>query len=345
MGRYKRSLVVIDESGWPRQTGGLSTWLWSFLSAVPTHDVTVVSLTPFAEGVSTTRPLPPNVVVRRAEAFLDKKLGGPGVPLIGSGIRSTEFALQARAPGSPVIYLEHGDAVAEAKYGMLMESNERVSNTDRAAAEAERRRDAVVDAADMVVGVSARTSTRLSGVRKLYQQISNAVAPGFVSERTERPLRERARYIGRACATKGFDRALGLLESAEGIPIELRAFSCVDGQGVSHRSRNHVQFDGQDAWDSLPSSVFLPSRLDACPFVALEGEALGIPVLVTPVADVPTDGLISVQAWDEDVWRECLAQMPDRNISQGREIAEIRWGEFEAGWRASLETACDLNPM
>lgn len=346
-------VCLVCEGGWPRRTGGLSTWAQHFTTALGSADIAVVSFeTTGASGGEFDVPRG----VRRVDSIgphgaAHTKLTRASLPearrYVASGLDAADAALRAFPQlERRLIYVEHGDAVrevlagaSESESGSALGAASPSSRREAARAIATKRR-AVASACEIVVGVTPRTARRLGrelhrDTRPEVRTIPNAVPPPSVTPRDdgpERRARERpvAAFVGRFSRIKGIDRFLALAErtrarcAAIGLPS-------IDFAEPGRPPANVDIVRGQgDPFATVIDAIALPSRLEACPFVALEAEARGLRALVSDAAALEESELVSTLPWDPKTWGAALDDLTVRGRDEtlGREIAERRWAAF-----------------
>ncbi|MEM9073673.1 MAG: DUF3492 domain-containing protein [Myxococcota bacterium] len=313
-------VCIVAEGEWPAKTGGLSTWTNHVLGALRELEVGVVTV---PSSSDLRYAVPSHVVVHRGFA-------GPlprAKRYLASGLEAAEF-VAAQAPAAQLVYVEHGDLVREVRSLGATEGGVYVPPfaRDRAARDAADRRRRMVRHASMVVGVTRRTCRRAlrEGARAVCH-VPNAVPPSLRAQRSK-----AIGFVGRCTRGKGIDRFLRLAERVD-LPAMVTGLD-LEASARLRPARVRWNLDAVDPWADCPGVIVMPSRLEASPFVALEAEARGIPVLLSDVADLDESALIqrrawSLQGWAADAMR--LALCPD----VGSGAAHERWHRFETQWR------------
>jgi glycosyltransferase involved in cell wall biosynthesis len=333
-------VCIITEGGWPRRTGGVATWTQHVAAALAPLDVAVLSINAASAERAEWTP-PPNV--RVLDPIRQLRRLPPARCYVASGLEAAEQVAAMRPDVLPRLrYLEHGDLVREILAGLVYsESGRALGGADRvqAAREAAHRRRAIARTCGLVIGVTPRTLRRAAheGARKVAC-IPNAVPPPAGEPLPALGAARAVGYVGRLSHEKGIDRFVALAETSSAPFIALGippATSCRDADA-----------SGPVAWRHHPTAPFrpelgavvLPSRLEACPFAALEAEARGIPTLVSDVAEIEETGLLTRQRWNLELWRGQIEGMLKRGRDPvaGRAIAGRRWERFMHGWHAAV---------
>lgn len=333
-------VCIVTEGCWPRRTGGVATWTQHVTTALAPLNVAVLSLDIEASGSVEWTP-PPNVhlldrvtVVRRLPAART---------YIASGLEAAEQLGAVRPDLLPRLrYVEHGDLVREILAGLARsESGRALAGADRirTARQAALRRRAVARASGVVIGVTTRTLRRASreGAREVLC-IPNAVPPPAAEPAGDPRIARAAAYVGRLCREKGVDRFVSLAGFTSAPLMALGIAPAAPCREVD--VAGPVAFRHQPAAPWLPDIgvAVLPSRLEACPFVALEAEARGIPALVSDAAEIDETSLLTRLRWDPDVWGRQIDALLARGSDPraGRAIAGRRWARFVAAWQAAV---------
>lgn len=329
-----RDVCIVSEGAWPARTGGVSTWVQQALLALDGADSAVVSLgsAPWSSGAfDPPRGAREVDVVRSLRRLPDARI------YLASGLAAAEAVLAA-APGAMrrVVYVEHGDAVREARHGGLVsESGTFVTRGDRerAAVDVAARRRAVVRAAGGVVGVTTATARRARAQGAAHVRcVPNAVAP----VRGAGAPRRRPGYVGRFSKVKGIDRfaALSRACGGVGVAVGMPAGEPWGAPGVTWSLARGCPWRDADF-----SVLVMPSRLEASPFAALEAEARGVPVLLSDRASLRESALVRRVAWARGRWGRLLDQALRAGVAPelGARLAASRWRHFRHAWRALVE--------
>lgn len=343
-------VCLITEGAWPLTTGGLSTWTRHFVHALEGMELGVVSLP--LPGKRTLREEVPSHV-----HFCESTDTIAGVPearqYIASGLGAAEWLLERAPELAPrLVYVEHGDLTRELLEFGATEGGRFVQDASRknAARLAHQARAALTRRVGLVAGVTRRTYRRVlaDGTRRAIH-VPNAVPPSHFARASSNP--RRLGFVGRNARIKGLDRFVDLCER-----FDFDATACVLGQPAAEQpaaeqtaSEQNAQsvrwhFNHQDPWSESFSALLMPSRLEACPFVALEAEARGIPVLLSDVADIEDSALITRLPWDVELWGTHAKRIagPPRP-EQGRRLAAARWQTFKSQWRNIAERTWATN--
>lgn len=331
-------LCVVAEGSWPYQTGGLATWVNHLISALRGSRISVVSLgAPSIESAGVFRARP-QVDAYECRACVGRVPEANRYVLVGL-TAAEQFLLMNGQYAHRAIYVEHGDAVLESLAGVrVTEGGGPMSGTPAEnAAVALRRLKQVLTAAGQVATVTRRTMRRaydLGATRVTY--IPNAVPPVVNKHGNRRG--DSLGFVGRLARIKGIDRFVELAEQvdlpavAAGLPLK---HADAPGPQWTHSQAIAWNVAAPDPWQMPIRVLAMPSRLDACPFVALEAEARGIPVLLSDVADIPASPLIIRKPWNLVTWADSIARLSRCSLEPefGYRIATRRWLQFVNSWR------------
>ena len=337
-----RDVCIVGEGAWPDRTGGLSTWTQHVLDALAGADVSVLSLGPRAEGRGGF--VPPWCVreIDRVEAL--RRVPEARMYLT-SGLDAAEQLLRSRPSlARRVVYVEHGDAVREVLFGAsVSEGGRPVPRGDRArtARAIRARRAAVTRACGRVITVTRRSARRArrEGARSVVV-VPNAVPP-VAPRSTGNAPGDRAAYVGRLCRLKGFDRFLALAQGLARRPLAV-VLPTSDAlfESTPRRLAERVDWSvrPREPWAERVGVLVMPSRLEACPFAALEAEARGVPVLLSSAAQLRRSRLIVRTPWCRGRWAshiDALLRTGARPL-EGSRLAAGRWRRFVRAWRAAI---------
>lgn len=254
---------------------------------------------------------------------------------IASGLDSAVWLLNiAPDKAREVVYVEHGDIVSEVmacgctEGAKFVEAPER----DRQALHYAKLRRKVTRSVGLFVGVTRRACLRArrEGARAVVYA-PNAVPP--IEEQDQPHFRRRVlTFVGRNSPIKGVDRFAALarrVATATQVSLLSESEPIVDkGLGPFN-----TRLSPADPWEGAGTVVALPSRLEACPFVALEAEARGITALVSSVADIEESELIHRVPWDLSTWASLVERWLDSAPRRRRSLrTQQRWQEFETVW-------------
>ena len=326
-------VCLITEGAWPVATGGLSTWTSRFVQALEGSELAVLSL-PLAGKTGLRHEVPAHVKVCESTDSLSSL--PEAKQYIASGLGAAEWFLD-KAPlhASRLVYVEHGDLTRELLEFGATEGGRfvRAAQRRRAAMAAHEARATMARRVGLVAGVTRRTYRRsLADGAKEAIRVPNAVPP---SDFSAPPSAQKPRlgFVGRNARIKGLDRFVDLCEH-----FGLDATACVLGE-PSEQASAHVRwrFNHEDPWQESFSALLMPSRMEACPFVALEAEARGIPVILTDVADLDESTLVKRRPWNLEAWgqeaKRVAAEHVASNAAEGRRLAGARWATFQTQWR------------
>lgn len=326
-------VCLVTEGAWPLTTGGLSTWTRHFVHALEGMQLGVVSL-----------PLPGKAALRDEVPshvqFCESTESIGGVPkarqYITSGLGAAEWLLERAPELAPrIVYVEHGDLTRELLEFGATEGGRFVQDASRTSAAhlAHQARAALTRRVGLVAGVTRRTTRRaLADGTRCAVHVPNAVPPSSASKSDPKPTApRRLGFVGRNARIKGLDRFVALCDR-----FDFDATACVLGEPAADPDSGNVRwhFNHEDPWQESFSALLMPSRLEACPFVALEAEARGIPVLLSDVADLEDSSLITRLPWDLELWgshAKRVAGVPRPH--QGRQLAGARWATFKSQWQ------------
>lgn len=326
-------VCLVTEGAWPLTTGGLSTWTRHFVHALEGMQLGVVSL-----------PLPGKAALREEVPshvqFCESTETMGGVPqarqYITSGLGAAEWLLKRAPELAPrIVYVEHGDLTRELLEFGATEGGRFVQDASRTSAArlAHQARAALTRRVGLVAGVTRRTTRRaLADGTRCAVHVPNAVPPSSSSKSNPNPAApRRLGFVGRNARIKGLDRFVALCDR-----FEFDATACVLGERVADQDSGSVRwhFNHKDPWQESFAALLMPSRLEACPFVALEAEARGIPVLLSDVADLEDSSLITRLPWDLELWGSHAKRVAGApRPHQGRQLAGARWATFKSQWQ------------
>lgn len=319
-------VCLITDGGWPCRRNGLASWVQNLMLACDELSFAVLSQSRQAQ--SARFAFPPNL------QRLEFRQGGFSSPprsrrYVAAGSVAARFLTDNPQLATQTLYVEHGDGVKEAALGLVMENGRRGphGSNERAARAIALERDEICRRAALTVGVCDRTRRRLIGQGISSVTISNAVPP---SPPTRQCPNLKWGYIGRFCRSKGADRI-----------ATLEAISGVSARVIGPRdSADDVERPDAEELAVLPFNqlrcLVMPSRTEASPFVALEAEAAGVPVLVSEAAEIDSSRLIRQRRFEPNNWCEWLQQPPPLDPAYGHSRAAKRWATFAQRWSRTL---------
>lgn len=325
-------VCLVTEGRWPLVTGGLSTWTQHFLQSVRGLEVVVVRL---GSGPTAGLRWPGFPHVRVLEAG-DLEALPRARRYVASGLDAATFVLRHRPDvAERLVYVEHGDLPREIQLAGTTEGGQYFARAARGreARRAGRLRRRVVRQVGLFVGVTRRACRRAEGEgARRALCVPNAVPPVEAAGQRAKGLG----YVGRCDPIKGVDRFLRLAAHTD-VPSTLCLLGAAPHDGTQLDAPGAVHLNPPDPWRLSPSVVALPSRLEACPFVALEAEARGIVALVSSVADIEESAWIRRLPWDLAAWKaslEACVDEPGSSTGGHVERSTSRWRTFESSWNA-----------
>lgn len=322
-------VCLVTEGNWPLVTGGLSTWTQHFIACLRNQSVKVLTL-PGAKG---------SLTFSVSDAVSDCAVPWASLPkarrYIASGLDAALWLVTvAPDKAKEVVYVEHGDIVSEVRSCGCTEGAKVVEAPDRSrqALGYARLRRKITQTVGLFVGVTRRACRRAyrEGARAVLYA-PNAVPP-IAEDKLQKGRSNVLTFVGRNDPIKGVDR-FAKLASRVGTTTQMSLLSESERWVAPVFGRFDTRLNPVDPWERAGAVVALPSRLEACPFVALEAEARGITAIVSAVADIEESELIRKVPWNLSNWARLVERCLDSSSpSEASFRTRQRWQEFENVW-------------